>query len=426
MILDHQGNPLSSEKSFSNYNYDFSFMHSGFHVAGVDVSPLKAYQHGIVYSCIRVLAESIGQLPVRLYKRTESGRERVLSHRMLSVLTQMPNDYMTWQELLEMIVTHLNLDGNFYAYVNKNRNGKIVEIIPIPTPSSVSILMQKGTIKYQVAPDTVIKLPKSTFSANEILHIKGSSIDGLRGITPIQNAAKTVGLSLAAEKHGEEFFNNSATPNGYLTTDGKLSAEAIERLRENWAQNFQGLRNSSKTAVFEEGMEYKPIAISHRDSQFLETREFQKKEICSIFRVPTSMAGVGEQKYSNYEQAVLSFHRDTLMPLITRIVSRLNAMLPDDLEVQLDDTQILRGDSKTQADVIDKHFKNGLLSINEAREQLGLDAIAGGDVRAIVTNNITLGNLTDLDKRQTTQQPTSNNNNEQPEPESGEENEDLL
>lgn len=62
MILDHQGNPLSSEKSFSNYNYDFSFMHSGFNVAGVDVSPLKAYQHGIVYSCIRVLAESIGQL----------------------------------------------------------------------------------------------------------------------------------------------------------------------------------------------------------------------------------------------------------------------------------------------------------------------------------------------------------------------------
>ncbi|MFM2580633.1 phage portal protein [Vibrio fortis] len=402
MILDHTGNPFQAEKSFSNFNYDFNFMHSSLDVAGIKVSPLAAYQHGIVYSCIRVLAESVGQLPVRMFTLTDEGRQPVRNHKMLRVLTKMPNDYMTWQEFLEMIVTHLNLDGNFYAYVNKNRLGKIVEIIPIPAPSSVSLQMNKGQIVYRVADDSIIKLPKQVFTSKEMLHIKSSSIDGLKGITPIQVAANAIGLSMAAEKHGEHFFKNNATPNAILTMDGSLDDDAYDRLKSNWMKNHGGLANAHKLGILEEGLKFQVLSVNHKDSQFLETRNFQKNEICSAFRVPPQLVYADANvTYSNVEQAMMSFHRDTLIPLITRIISRINCMLPDDIEIDFDDRHLLRGDSKTQAEVAKTYFDIGSYTINEVRQLRGDAPVEGGDVVAVQTNNYTLGDLVELVKQQT-------------------------
>lgn len=400
MILDKSGNPIQSEKSFSNVYNDFGFMWGSQNIAGVDVSPLSAHKHAIVYSCIRALSESIGQLPVRLYTLDEQGKrtQAPRNHKMSKVLTRAPNDYQTWQEMLEMIVTHINLDGNFYAIINRNKNAKnkIVQFIPIPNPSAVSVRVLGGQLRYHIPQDTIIGLAKTDYTTYEVLHIKGPSTDGFMGVSPIRHAAKAIGLSMAAEQHGEEFFNNSATPNGYLSTDESLSPEAVERLSKNWSNNFQGLSNANKAAVFEGGMKYTPIAISHRDSQFLETRNFQKTEICSIFRVPPQMVfQEADVKYSNVEQAILSFHRDTLIPLITRIVARINLLLPEDLEVDLDDSHILRGDSKTQAEVNDRYFKMSCLTINEVRTSIGLEEVDGGDVVAVATNNTTLGKLED-------------------------------
>jgi HK97 family phage portal protein len=401
-ILDSDGVPFK-QKSFSNYNYDFNFAGS-INIGGVDVNARSAFQHSIVYSCIRVLAESIGQLPVRLYKIDDKGnRERVYKHDQLKVLTKQPNDYMTWQEMLELIVTHLNLNGNFFAYVNKRKTKnsfKILEIIPIPNPSAVTIKMLRGRVTYEINEDSIINLPKRVFTSDEILHIKGPSIDGLKGVSPITQAARTIGLSMAAEKHGEEFFNNSATPNGILTSDQALSDAAMKRLQAGWNEVHQGIKNSNKLAVLEEGLKYQNITVSNKDSQFMETRMFQKNEICAIFRVPTQMVQAGDSKYSNYEQAILSFHRDTLVPLINRIVQRLNIMIDSEYELDLDDSHIIRGDSKTQADVADIYFKMGTYTINEIRALRGDSMIEGGDVVAVATNNMTLGNLKDIEKLQ--------------------------
>ncbi|CED59843.1 phage portal protein [Moritella viscosa] len=405
MILDKSGNLLTSEKSFSNFSNDFSFMYGAQTIAGIDVSPASAHKHAIVYACIRALSESIGQLPVRLYTYDPTGNRTLAnrSHPMFKVLTQAPNDFQTWQDMLEMIVTHLNLDGNFYAVINRNtRNkNKIVQFIPIPNPSAVSITVKAGRLTYDIPQDAITGLSKTKFTADEILHIKGPSTDGFMGVSPIRHAPKAIALSMAGEQHGEEFFNNSATPNGYLSTPDELSPEAAERFLNAYNGNMQGLRNSSKTALFEGGMKWNSIAVNNRDAQFLETRNFQKTEICSIFRVPPQMVfQEADVKYSNVEQAILSFHRDTLVPLMTRIVNKINLHLDADLEIDLDDRHLLRGDSKTQAEVHSALFKMSAMTVNEIRLNSGLEAIDGGDVLAIATNNTTLGQLTDLDQIQ--------------------------
>jgi len=409
-ILDSSGVPFGS-----NYAQSLNYISTHHNVGGVSVNSTTAYQHSIVYACIRVLAESVGQLPVNLFEIGDDGsRTKTRNHQQLKVLTQAPNDYQTWQEMLELIVTHINLYGNFYAFVNRRKsNGKtrIVEIIPIPNPESVIVKMMRGQVSFEITDSALIDLPKRIFSSNEILHIKGASTDGLIGISPISQASRSIGLSIAAERHAEEFYNNSATPNGILTTDQQLSPEASKRLQDGFNEIHQGIKNSNKLAVLEGGLKYQGITVSNKDSQFMETRAFQKNEICALFRVPTQMVQAGDSKYSNFEQAILSFHRDTLIPLISRITNKINTLLDDDLEIQLDDTYILRGDSKTQSEVNTAYFNLGALSINELRNRIGEASIEGGDVRVVDSNNHTLGDISKIDELQQEQlqlEPTTN------------------
>ncbi|EJL6479672.1 phage portal protein [Vibrio cholerae] len=435
-LVDIKGNLLSANTSEYQFGHLLSWF-GGTSIGGVEVNANTAIRHSTVYACSRVLEEAVSQLPLQLFKVSNGVKHQIYDHPNQRELTKQPNAFQTWSEMLEQIVRHLNLNGNFYAYVNKRKATykgkaytKIVEIIPIPNPVMVQIEIKNNRLIYHVS-NQVLGLPKTKFSPDEMLHIKLGSTDGLYGITPITQRA--IGLSMAAEQHAESFYENGAIPGVYLSMPQgtKLSPEATERMRDQWNQHFQGVKNGNKTFVGQDGIEVKNLTISHKDAQFLETREFQKKEICSIFRVPPSMIGIGDSKYSNYEQAALSFHRDTLTPLLNRIETRLNLMLDDDLELKLDDRLVLRGDSKTQADVAKIYFDMGSYTINEIRVARGDSPIEGGDVIAVQTNNYSLGRLPDLLEQQAQQRelaaqalknpPTQASDNNKPTSTTGEE-----
>lgn len=408
MILDQNGRALKplQEKSFSNFNYQHSFAFGGLSVAGVNVNAHTAMNHSVVAACLRALCSQIAQLPVRLYQTDSTGKKTLVKqHKMLKVLTKRPNDYMTWQDLLEMIVFHLHTDGNFYAYINRNRLGTIAEIIPIPNPGAVCVEMKQGKKSFKINKDTIIGLSKNEFNASEMLHIKGISADGLTGISPIKQGAKAIGISMAAEEYAETFFINDARPSGVLSVPTALSDEAFARIRATWNDTHQGTNNSSVVGVVEEGMLYTPIAVSNKDAQFLETRAYQKLEVCGIFGVPPqAISADSKVTFNNQEQAYLSFHRDTLVPIIKKIEAAFDMFIPDDMDIELDAAHLLRGDSKAQIESEKALFSMGALTINEVRSAHSYDDFDGGDVSVVATNNSTLGLLTELKEIQAQQQ----------------------
>jgi HK97 family phage portal protein len=407
MILDLNGQALqpTEKKSFQNFSYMSSFAFGGVSVAGVNVNAHSATNHSVVAACLRALCSQIAQLPVRLYTTDSSGKKtKVQKHKMLTVLTKRPNDYMTWQDLLEMIVFHLHTDGNFYAYVNKNRLGTIAEIIPIPNPGAVTVEMKLGRKTFSLSKDTIIGLPKDKFDTTEMLHIKSISSDGLKGISPIMQGAKAIGISMAAEEYAERFFLNDARPGGVLSVPTALSDEAFDRIRATWNATHQGTKNSSVVGVLEEGMKYDAIAVSNKDAQFLETRAYQKLEVCGIFGVPPQAVSADSKvTFNNQEQAYLSFHRDTLVPIMKKIEAAFDAFIPDDMDLELDAAHLLRGDSKAQIESEKALHQMGALTINELRAAHSYDDFEGGDVSVVATNNITLGKLTELKEIQAQQ-----------------------
>ncbi|MDD8534392.1 phage portal protein [Escherichia coli] len=83
-----------------------------------------------VFSCVRVLAESVGMLPCNLYHLNGSLKQRATGERLHKLISTHPNGYMTPQEFWELVVTCLCLRGNFYAYKVK-AFGEVAELLPV-------------------------------------------------------------------------------------------------------------------------------------------------------------------------------------------------------------------------------------------------------------------------------------------------------
>ncbi len=366
--------------------------------SGVQVDELRALQTSAVYACVKILAETVASLPLHLFKKGKGGKsEMAEQHPLFSCLYEMPNDEMTSFEFREMMMTSLLLWGNAYARKIR-KNGHVTELWYLkPQLMTVERDTQTGRIKYTYSDD--ITNQTYEYKPDQIFHVKGLSLDGVTGLSPISQAREAVGLSLATEEYGAKFFGNGARPGGVLEHPGILKDP--EKLRESWNKVYQGTRNSHKVAVLEEGMKYHTIGIAPEDAQFLETRKYQVNEICRIFRVPPHLVGDLERAtFSNIEHQSIEFVQHTIRPWLVRWEQAISRSLLDEKERLLYFSRfnvdgLMRGDYKSRMEGYAIGRQNGWLSANDIRHLEDLPPIPkeqGGD--AYLVN----GNMTTVSK----------------------------
>jgi HK97 family phage portal protein len=401
-----RGNSKSKNKTKNQYSDQgfFGRMFGRNKFAGIDVTYSTAMRHNDVYTCVRIKAESLGQLPVRLYRSDDDNkRTEITSGREWNIFTQKPNAYQTWQEFIETYSTSIELVGHFAAEIKRNRFGNVYELVPFRHQNNVQAQMDSvGRVYYTYSTNSGEgKSITQTYDANDILFIKSFSFDGFRGISTITQCALAIGTAIAGENHAASLFENGAMPMGVLQTDDSFGddEEAVQRIRSQWNEMHEGSKNSGKTAILEYGLKYQPITMSAVDAQLLEQRRFSREQIASMFRVPLHLlqAATG-MKYSNVEQNNIAFFRDSLMPLATKLENNINQILPANHMIKLDERGFVRGDRKALVSTIKEEISSGLCSLNEGRIELGRDPIDGGDVFAIKTNNFTFGSYDDIPK----------------------------
>lgn len=349
---------------------------------GRRVSPQLAMQLTAVFSCVRVLAESVGMLPCSLYEQLDRGNRRAVRERLNKLLSTKPNNYMTPQEFWELLIACLCLRGNFYAYKVKAL-GEVVELLPLEPSSVTPKLNSKWEPEYQVTfPDG----KRDTLTQDDIWHVRIFTLDGLTGLSPIAYAKQAVGLGLATEEHGSRLFGNGAVTSGVLQTDQYLKDDAYERLKTDFENRHQGLANAHKPMILEMGLKWQQISMTSEDAQFLETRKFQLEEICRIFRVPLHMIqNTDRATFNNIENLGIGFINYSLVPYLTRIEQRINVGLvkPSKQGVfyaKFNTGALLRGDMKSRFDAYATGINWGIYSPNECRELEELNPRDGGDI----------------------------------------------
>ncbi|MDS1028932.1 phage portal protein [Bacillota bacterium LX-D] len=377
--------------SGSRYNFFFGSTSSG-----KPVNEHTAMQMTAVYSCVRILSETLAGLPLHVYKYNDSGgKEKYLKHPLYKLLHDEPNPEMTSFAFRETLMSHLLLWGNAYAQIIRNAKGEVIALYPL-MPNKMTVDRDaNGRLfyLYQRSSEDVPSLGKDNqvyLAPADVLHIPGLGFDGLVGYSPIAMAKNAVGLAIATEEYGAKFFANGAAPGGVLEHPGTIKDP--QKVKESWNAAYQGSANSHRVAVLEEGMKYQPIGISPEQAQFLETRKFQINEIARIFRVPPHMlADLEKSSFSNIEQQSLEFVKYTLDPWVVRWEQSMCRALLSDSEkptvfIKFNVDGLLRGDYASRMNGYATARQNGWMSANDIRELENLDRIPaelGGDLYLI-------------------------------------------
>lgn len=370
-------------------------------VAGVTVNVDSAMQLSTVYACIRDKAESIGQLPVKLFKRTKNLDEEIKRGRLHRIFTQRPNDFMTTQDFVETVETNLEARGVFYAYINFNDNGDVMEILPFRFQQNVHVNMDDNGNIYYIYTTNDGK-PNIAASGKNIMRIGLNSFDGFTHLSPIACNARAIGLGMAQEDHLTNTMAKGTMPSGVLQTDAAFKdPKAAERIRKEFKEKYQGVDKNGEVIFLEQGLKYNPLSLSPADTELILQRQYSREEICGIFRVPPHRIGASTgAKKEDIEQANKDYYINKLMPIVRKIESAFNELTPDNFYIKFDERGFIRGDLKSQVDAYGELFKLTAISINELRAGADFQPIENGELHAIDTNNITLGNLDQVEELQ--------------------------
>ena len=342
-----------------------------------------------VWACVSLLSESVGILPVHLYKKTDTGREIVHGHKALNLVNN-PNSYFSRMDLLQHLMVSVTLHGNGYARIIRDKSGNAERLKLLEPQVPQPVLSPNDELFYNVEGELV--------HSDDMIHIKGLVVDGLKGMSPIAVHRENLALTMEVQRYGEQFFSKGGNTSGVFEVPGTLKDDAFKRLQQQLIAQYVGLGNSHKPLLLEGGMKYSRVNIPLDDAQFLTTRKFQKSEIASIYRVPPHMVGDLERStYSNIEQQSQEYLTYCLMPYLVKIETELNQKLlsyydREKLYFRFGLNGLLRADSKSRSEYYKNMYLIGCMSPNEIREREEMNKYSGGDEFYVQQNMTTTEN----------------------------------
>ena len=359
--------------------------------SGQTITEQTALTLSTVWACTSLVSETIGTLPLHIYKKTSKGRERADDYQLSYILRNKPNTKSTSSVLWQSTVASMLLRGN--GILKKLTVGnKLVGLQFMPYDKLQIVLDFDGNAEfYEIRPrGTTVKIP-----TKDIVRIPNFTIDGNWGLSSITYGAKMFSNSLNSMESANKMLEKGLLQTIVFKTDKRVRAEQREDFRQN-LEKITGAMNAGQSPLLEDGMTAESLSLNPKDAQLLESRAFSVEEICRWFRVDPSMIGHGNA-VSNWgtglEQKMIGFLTFTLRPILTRIEQSINnELIPlEDRGIYYAEFSIdglLRGDSTSRATFFREMVNAGIMTRDEVRKLENLPPL-GGNAEKLMTNGAT-------------------------------------
>lgn len=348
---------------------------------GLSVNQDTALRYSPVWAAVNIIAGAVGYLPFRLFERTKGGDVVAVDNTVNKLLHDQSNPNMTAQVFRETLTGHLLLWGNCYAEIERNGNGEPVALWPIrPDYVSRLLLSPGGDLTYEIRSSTGAS---AFLPANNVFHLPGLGSNGYMGYSVIAYHREAIGLGMAAQTYGARFFGNNARPDGVLTTPNRLSEDGWNKLKTRWEDAHKGLEQSHRMALLEEGVTWQTVGVPAKDSQLLETRQFEVGDVARMYQIPLHMLSeMSRATFSNIEHQGIEFVQYTLARWLKKFESEANRKLIRPVQqgrffAEFTVEGLLRGDSDARSKFYREMFNNGFMTINEVRRLENLNKIDG-------------------------------------------------
>ena len=343
----------------------------------------------VVYRCVAVISTVTAQCPLLVYKMPDQKLVRF-------PLLEAGNAETTYTpyELFQLTVAHRALWGN--AFVRKIRNAadSIVNLRPM-FPGAIDVKLNKDGDKIfearQKDGTTVV------MTDWEVMHIPGLGYDGLTGLSPIQLAAQSLGISLAGDKLAAKFYKSGSQLGGIIKVKAPLTSQAqAEGIKARWMSRNAGLRNAAEVAVLDAETDFQSITIPPDQLQFLESRRWGTTEIARLFGLPPHIVGDVEKSTSwgtGIEQQNIGMVTYTISDYTTSIEQRMTreviATRGQYAEFSL--ARLMRGSTQERFNAYHTAANSGWVTGNEIRAWENMPPLPHLDVSFISPNLVPMG-----------------------------------
>lgn len=327
------------------------------------------------FAAVNLISNSIAIMPwqFKAYNQEDTPDNRY-------IIDLFTNSNLTQFTIIKNMIRDCILYGNAFCYIKRDRTGKAKSLQYLPYGKcSIFYNDVTGVLLYQ-APS----VSRSYIEPVNMIHLRMLSKDGINGLSILDYADSTLKLSGAAEKSAQEYFNSGLTVKGVLSSDTpRLTQQQREGIRQSW--NESQLGNGIGIPVLEAGLKYQPISSNSKDAELLESRMYNITEIARFFQIsPILLGDLSKSSYNSIEQSMLQFVLNTLSPYITMLEQEINAKLimPSDkyrFYIDIIEEHIIKQDKRSQANYLNTLVTSGIISVNEARRQLGYTEVEGCD-----------------------------------------------
>jgi len=365
--------------------------------AGVRVNTRTALGYPAFFRGVKLVSDTVAKLPLYVRQLEEDGGSPIdKTHPAYRLINRKPNDFMTASVLQRTLTLHAQMHGNGYAYITRDGRGDPIELTILDSQSTYPVKwIQKDSEKMEVwyvstVGNEIIRIP-----AQDILHIRHLSLDGLIGLSVIDLMRESIGLGIAVKQFGARFFGEGANCGGVLMVPGHIKKEAQLNLLNYWDKMTSGMKRSHRVALLQDGAKFQKTTFAPEEAQFLETKRFELIEIANIIGVPPHKLGDNSrQAYNSIEAENRNALEESYDPWLCTWEEELEAKLlteeQQDSEshvIQFDRSLMVRTTWAERAAGYRVYREMGVFSANDVCRLEGIETIGPeGDVRYVPSN----------------------------------------
>lgn len=368
---------------------------------GPAVSERSSMCCSAVHRAVSIRSGTGACLPLKVYKRTKSGRAEAPEHRLQPMfqVTPYPGRAMTsfiWRELWSI---NTDLWGDHVSIIRYDNAMRIVGFEAV-LPWDVEVYKINNRNQYRcILYDSTlgISTPRIEWHDQEdVIHIPGLGFNGIRGMSRIRSFAQNaISLALLLEEQIGRVHENAARPSGLATVPPGMAPDSFARFKAQFNENTTGRFNAGRVVFGDKDTTYTPFQMSQEDLNTLAFRGFQIADISRFFGVPLHLLNETEKSTSwgtGLSEQTLAFLIYTLDPDFGRIEAELNYKLfyGSEFYVEFDRDALMAMDPLKAAQVAQAEISTGTLLINERRRHKNRPPVANGDEPMINSTNIPL------------------------------------
>ncbi len=371
-------------------------------------------QNIIVAACLWEIIGSASEPELRAVKIAADGSETILptTHPLAQIVAR-PNPEMSMTDLLERLLLHQHIGGQWFLHKARSQRGRVAELWPL-RPDRVSIITPGASglidaFAYRVEGGS---LAGQRYPAADIIQgiLRPDYLDDFNGLPVLASVARWIDLDNRAGEYLRAFFTNGGQPAGLLKFKHQADPHERERLRDQWRETYgldtaRHITNFHNLAILDADVEYQELGSRPSKLGMQPIFDQTESRICATFNIPPVViavrVGLQYSTFANYEEARASLWDETLKPLYRKVATKLTVGLarefgPDlALRFNFDEVQALQEANDSRRAFALDGYTGGILTLNEAREILGKPPIEGdeGTQRAPSGGGPSLGDL---------------------------------